>query len=156
MREADLPAEPAEAQQEARIPSPDAYARGSERAEDPAPSRPRQTLRLIWRVRGHAPFRDLARAPARRHGALGARLLPGDPSQPPSVAYAVPKAVGGAVERNRLRRRLRASVRELESELVPGGRYLLSAGPAALKTNPTELSDALRAVLRAARERAVR
>jgi ribonuclease P protein component len=72
------------------------------------------------------------------------------------VAYAVPKAVGGAVERNRLRRRLRAAVRELESELVPGGRYLLSAGPAALKTNPTELSDTLRAVLRAARERAAR
>ncbi|MGZ4756637.1 MAG: ribonuclease P protein component [Acidimicrobiia bacterium] len=107
----------------------------------------------MWRVRGHAPFRDLARAPARRHGALRARLLPGDPDQPPSVAYAVPRAVGGAVERNRLRRRLRATVRELESELVPGGRYLLSAGPGAMKTTPTELREAVRSVLRDARER---
>jgi ribonuclease P protein component len=57
------------------------------------------------------------------------------------------------VERNRLRRRLRATVRELESELVPGGAYLLSAGPAMTKTTPTELRDSLRAVLRAARER---
>ncbi|MGZ6967631.1 MAG: ribonuclease P protein component [Acidimicrobiia bacterium] len=108
---------------------------------------------MIWRVRGHAPFRDLARAPARRHGALRARLLPGDPDQPPSVAYAVPRAVGGAVERNRLRRRLRATVRELESELVPGGRYLLSAGPGAMNTTPTELREAVRSVLRDARER---
>ena len=78
--------------------------------------------------------------------ALGARLLAGDPCQPPSVAYAVPRAVGGAVERNRLRRRLRATVRELESELVPGGAYLLSVGPALMTTSPTELRDTLRAV----------
>jgi ribonuclease P protein component len=152
MREADLPAEPAEAQQEARISSADAYPRGPQRAEDAAPARPLAALRLIWRVRGHGTFRDLARAPARRHGALRARLLPGDPDLPPSVAYAVPRAVGGAVERNRLRRRLRAAVRELDGELVPGGRYLLSAGPAAMTTTPTELRDTLRAVLRAARE----
>jgi ribonuclease P protein component len=153
MREADLPAEPAEAQQEARISSADAHPRGSQRAEDASSARTRSALRLIRRVHGHGTFRDLARAPARRHGALGARLLPGDPAQPPSVAYAVPRAVGGAVERNRLRRRLRAMVRELESELVPGGVYLLSAGPAAMTTTPAELRDTLRVVLRAARER---
>jgi ribonuclease P protein component len=153
MREADLPAEPAEAQQEARISSPDADPRGSQRPEDASPARSRKALRLIRRVRGHGTFRDLARTPVRRHGALGARLLPGDPDQPPSVAYAVPKAVGGAVERNRLRRRLRAMVRELESELVPGGAYLLSAGPAAMNTTTTELRETLQTVLRAARER---
>jgi ribonuclease P protein component len=70
------------------------------------------------------------------------------------VAYSVPRAVGGAVERNRLRRRLRAMVRELDVELVPGGQYLLSAGPAAMKTSPVELRDTLCAVLRATRERA--
>jgi ribonuclease P protein component len=57
------------------------------------------------------------------------------------------------VERNRLRRRLRATVRDLESELVPGGRYLVSAGPSAMKTTPAELTETLRTVLRAARER---
>jgi ribonuclease P protein component len=153
MREADLPAEPAEAQQEARISSTDADPRRTQRAQDATSSRPRQAVRLIWRVRGHATFRDLARAPARRHGALGARLLPGDPNDPPAVAFAVTRKVGGAVERNRLRRRLRATIRDLESELVPGGRYLVSAGPGAMKTTPTELTDTLRTVLRTARER---
>lgn len=152
MREADLPAEPAEAQQEARISSADADPRGSQRAEDAAPSRPRPSVRLIRRVRGHGTFRDLARTSARRRGALGARLLPGDPSEPPAVAYAIPRATGGAVERNRLRRRLRASVRELESELVPGGRYLISAGPAVSALSPAELRATLCEVLRAVRE----
>ena len=56
-------------------------------------------------------------------------LLPGDPAEPPSVAYAVRRAVGGAVERNRLRRRLRATVRELEPELEPGGALPRQRGP---------------------------
>ena len=152
MREADLPAEPAEAQQEARIPSADAHPRGTQRAQDAASARPRPAVRLIWRVRGHATFRDLARAPVRRHGALSARLAPGNPGDPPRVAYAVPRAVGGAVDRNRLRRRLRATVRDLEPELVPGGAYLLSVGPALMTTSPTELRDTVRTVLRRTRE----
>lgn len=68
------------------------------------------------------------------------------------MAFALPRAAGGAVERNRLRRRLRAAVRALDDELVPGGRYLISAGPAAMKTSSPELHEMLRAVLRAARE----
>jgi ribonuclease P protein component len=80
-------------------------------------------------------------------------MLPGDPGRPPSVAYAVPRAVGGAVERNRLRRRLRALVAELHPDLVPGGCYLVSAGPAAMSATPPELRAALRTVLVAATER---
>ena len=90
--------------------------------------------------------------PARRQGALGARLLPGDPSEPPAVAYAIPRAVGGAVERNRLRRRLRATIGELEPELVPGGRYLVSVGPAVSTMSPADLRSTLRDLLRAVRE----
>jgi hypothetical protein len=41
-------------------------------------------------------------------------------------------------------------VRELEAELVPGGSYLLSAGPAAMNTTTPELRDTLRTVLRSA------
>ena len=152
MREADLPAEHSEAEEEARIPAADAHPSGTRGPQDASPSRPRPAVGLIWRVRGHASFRDLARAPVRRHGALSARLRPGDPAQPARVAYAVPRAVGGAVERNRLRRRLRAAVRDLEPELVPGGAYLLSAGPALMTTTATELRDALRTVLRAVGE----
>jgi ribonuclease P protein component len=70
------------------------------------------------------------------------------------VAYAIPRAVGGAVERNRLRRRLRAVVRELEPELVAGGAYLVGAGPAAMTATPAQLRDDLRTALRAAAARA--
>jgi ribonuclease P protein component len=45
------------------------------------------------------------------------------------VAYAVGRAVGGAVVRNRLRRRLRAAVFEL-GPLRPGA-YLVGAAPEA-------------------------
>ena len=154
MREADLPAEPAEAQQEARIQTSDAYPRGAQRAQDASSARSRPAVRLIWRVRGHATFRELARAPARRQGALRLRMLPGDTATPPSVAYAVPRAVGGAVDRNRLRRRLRAAVRDLEPELVPGAAYLLSAGPAAMTAGPAELRSTLSTLLSALREHA--
>jgi ribonuclease P protein component len=153
MREADLPAEQPEAQEEARIPVADAHPRGARRSEDPSPARPRPAVGLIWRVRGHAAFRDLARAPVRRHGALSARLVPGDPGTPPRVAFAIGRPVGGAVARNRLRRRLRAALRALQPELVPGGAYLVGAGPAAVTATPAELRDALRAVLREVRER---
>lgn len=154
MREADLPAEHSEAQEEARIPAADELPRGTSRVEDAPPARSRPAFGLIWRVRGHATFRDLARAPVRRRGALSARLARGYADDPPRVAYAIPRAIGGAVERNRIRRRLRAVVRDLEPELVPGGAYLLSVGPALMKTSPVELRDEVRGLLRSAREQA--
>jgi ribonuclease P protein component len=59
--------------------------------------------------------------------------LPGDSTEPPKVAYAVGRHVGGAVVRNRLRRRLRAVSTELEELLrQAGGAYLISAGPDAV------------------------
>ncbi len=98
-------------------------------------ARARPALGLICRVRDHATFRDLARAPARRHGALRARRFPVTRRPPPQRGVrGQPRAVGGAVERNRLRRRLRAMVRELEVELSRAAEYLLSAGPAAMTT----------------------
>jgi ribonuclease P protein component len=44
------------------------------------------------------------------------------------VAYAVSRSVGGAVDRNRVRRRLRSIVRD--AGLAPGA-YLVSVSPAA-------------------------
>ena len=51
---------------------------------------------------------------------------------PPRVAYGVGRAVGPAVQRNKIKRRLRAVVRDLEGEggLAPGpGAYLVSVRP---------------------------
>jgi ribonuclease P protein component len=54
-----------------------------------------------------------------------------DPAAPSArVAYAISRAVGGAVDRNRLRRRLRAIVRD--TELAPGAYLVAVSPPAAL------------------------
>jgi ribonuclease P protein component len=54
-----------------------------------------------------------------------------------SVAYAVSRAVGGAVERNRVRRRLRAIVGG--TELAPGA-YLIAVAPSAAQLPFEELA----------------
>jgi ribonuclease P protein component len=60
--------------------------------------------------------------------------LPPDPAvdpTPPRVAFAIGKSAGGAVVRNRIRRRLRAGLRELAAQgHLPAGTYLLGASPA--------------------------
>ena len=56
--------------------------------------------------------------------------VPGEPDAPTRVAYTVGRKVGGAVVRNRVRRRLRAVVREARELLRPGA-YLIGAAPEA-------------------------
>ncbi|HEX2117914.1 MAG TPA: ribonuclease P protein component, partial [Acidimicrobiales bacterium] len=59
-------------------------------------------------------------------------------------AVAVTKASGGAVARNRIRRRLRAAAAELlRAGRLPSGTYLISAGPEAARTPWVELVAAL-------------
>jgi ribonuclease P protein component len=57
--------------------------------------------------------------------------------------------VGPAVDRNRIRRRLRAAVRECTTDLAAGGAYLLEADRAVLSTAFTDLCDAVAAAVRA-------
>jgi ribonuclease P protein component len=65
------------------------------------------------------------------------------------VAYTVGRKVGGAVERNRLRRRLRALVADLAPQLAAGA-YLIGAAPEAASLSSGELgarvSEAVEAV----------
>lgn len=63
------------------------------------------------------------------------------------VAYAVGRRVGGAVERNRLRRRLRAVVAELSGVLSPGA-YLVSAGGEAARLGHEELKRVVAGAMR--------
>ena len=62
-------------------------------------------------------------------------------SEPPRVAYAVGRGVGGAVVRNRVRRRLRAATRAHADELVPGRAYLVSTAPAAAASSVRRALD---------------
>ncbi len=81
----------------------------------------------VWRVRDRATMQALRRSRRRvRRGPLTVTFAPGESGGPPQVAYAIGRKVGGAVVRNRLRRRLRAIVAELAPALRPGA-YLLGA-----------------------------
>lgn len=76
----------------------------------------------------------------------------GPPSEPPRVAYAVGRRAGGAVARNKIRRRLRAATRAHAAELEPGQAYLVGAAGSPAQTTYAALSDSLHAALRALRE----
>jgi ribonuclease P protein component len=78
----------------------------------------------------------------------------GPSSEPPRVGYAIGRGVGGAVVRNRVRRRLRAATRVHAGELLPGHAYLVGTGPAAANRSYAELSSTLGEALRALREEA--
>ena len=74
------------------------------------------------------------------------RFLP-LPDGPPRVAYAVGRRVGGAVVRNRLRRRLRHVVHDLAPELASGA-YLVAATSAASALDAPSLRRLLGELLR--------
>ena len=73
---------------------------------------------------------------------------------PPRVAYAIGRRSGGAVDRNRLRRRLRPLVREHADRLRPNYQYLVGATPAALRAPRSELAGAWLSLIERAHEAA--
>lgn len=113
------------------------------RGSEVAPARPR-----VWRITDRATFQDLRRSGRRaRRGPLSVTWLPaasGGPADPPRLAVAVPKAAGGAVLRNRVRRRLRAAMRTVVATGdVPAGAYLIGATAAVAEMPWSELCSAL-------------
>ena len=93
---------------------------------------------LIWRVERRDTFEALRRARRRRQGPLTVSWVPGDPTEPPRVAYTIGRRVGPAVVRNRLRRRLRMLMREAAPRLRPGA-YMIGASPEATSLTFSEL-----------------
>ena len=93
---------------------------------------------VVGRIRKRTTFRALARPDGRATSgpvavSFSARVRETEAAPlagVPVVGYAVGRAHGGAVARNRLRRRLRAAVREAAPSL-PAGAYLVRAEPTA-------------------------
>lgn len=86
----------------------------------------------LWRITDRRSFDDLRRHGRRcRRGCVVVTFVPPAPGAaagPPRAGFAVGRQVGGAVVRNRVRRRLRAGLRHLLAEgALPPGTYLVGA-----------------------------
>ena len=69
-------------------------------------------------------------------------LAPAPPGSPPArVAFAVPRRVGRAVDRNLIRRRIRSILGDLPQDRLPVGAYLIAVRPGATPLSFSELSD---------------
>ena len=158
MGETSLPTEQPQACEAPRVPAPDVDARRAGHPGGAPPQGPPPAVRL----RGPAAFAALARDGRRvRRGTVTVTWVAGDPAEAgssggsgsgsPRIAYAVGRRAGGAVVRNRIRRRLRAIVREvaLTGQLRPGD-YLIGAGAPAATLPYQELRTTVIDALRAA------
>jgi len=106
---------------------------------------------LIDRIRERDTFVRLRREGTRvRIDPLWCSSVPDPNVEPPRVAFAIGRAVGPAVVRNRLRRRLRAL---LVNSAVPPGIYLFGATPKACELTFDELEQSLTELLTSAANR---
>jgi ribonuclease P protein component len=137
--EAHVPTQQAEASQAARFSAAHADPRRPGHRPGTAPEGSRPTVGLIGRVSDRATFDALRRDGRRaRRDPVTVLFLPetGAPAGVATdvrVAYSVGRRVGTAVERNRVRRRLRAAMRDIERQrggLRPGA-YLVLVRPEA-------------------------
>jgi len=72
--------------------------------------------------------------------------------RPPRVAFAVPRRVGSAADRNRIRRRLRAAVARCQADLRPGCAYLFDADRTVLTMSFDAIMESMAQLLRGAVE----
>ena len=94
---------------------------------------------MVGRVHGRNAFLAFRRSRQRvRRGPITVTFVPSASDDRARVAYAIGRKVGGAVVRNRLRRRLRAVVGQLGPDLPPGA-YLVGATAEAVPLSFGEL-----------------
>jgi ribonuclease P protein component len=119
---------------------------------------------LIWRIRERSVFARLSQDGVRaRAGVLWCTFLLDPSASPPRVAFAIGRAVGPAVVRNQVRRRLRAllsaapdqtgSTGSSESALPPGW-YLVGGRPAVAARSFLQLSSDVDALIASIRSQA--
>lgn len=144
--EAHVPAEQAPTGQEARLPPAHVDPGGSTDHQGQAPAGPSEAQRLIGPIGDRRTFESLQRRGVRASaGPLTVVLLPEPGSTTLRVAYAVGRKVGGAVVRNRVRRRLRAALTDLGRVpgALPSGACLVIVRPAASEVGYQELRESL-------------
>ncbi len=114
---------------------------------------------MIGPIQDRATFATFARGRRARCGPLRLRFVPSEASSDPAginsarVAYAINRKVGNAVTRNRVRRRLRAALSELERSnpnALLSGSYLFSADAIVTKLPFAEVRGLVDSVLQRA------
>jgi ribonuclease P protein component len=146
--EAHFPAEQSRPQAPARIPVPLGDAGRPQGAEQPPGARPQEAQRLVT-IRKRADF--LAANRGRRTSTPGFVLLVRDrkDSDPAiRVGFTVTKKIGGAVVRNRMKRRFRALAREIMPvKGMPGSDHVMIGRAAGIERDygllKSELAGAL-------------
>ena len=125
---------------------------GGSRGGVACPSEAPVSRRPVGRIRHRAVFAALRRPAGRaQSGPVRVSWVPDGLDEPfPQVSYAIGRKHGGAVQRNRLRRRLREAV--ARSELPPGA-YLVAAEPSAQTLGFAELVAAVGSAMNSAATR---
>jgi ribonuclease P protein component len=155
--EADLPAQEAAPRKGARLSRPDEDHRGAAGAGQATGARSQATHGLIGERGAHPPRlvmlsrpQDFAaiqgRGTARSHPLLFARFLRTD-LETTRFGLSTGRKLGGAVVRNRVRRRLREALRVMAPSFQPGWDVLIIARPALVAADHDALVDALRRLL---------
>ena len=157
-READVPTKHPEAGQDPRFPTTDVHqgrtcGPAGEAAQGATPSEHVTTVTPVDRVTSRRAFASLQRTPKRAGvGPVWVSFVaatdlaaPIRPDQP-QVAYAISRRFGGAVQRNRMRRRLRAAVRDRRAPLTSGA-YLVAVSRSAADASYPQLARQLDAAL---------
>jgi ribonuclease P protein component len=130
-REAHLPTEQPSSCPQARLSQPDEHPGRPSCVEGPPRQGSPQAVGLIWRIRERDVFARLSHDGRRaRAGVLWCSYLHDPSASPPRVAFAVGRAIGSSVVRNRVRRRLRAALSGTQpAGQLPPGWYLIGARP---------------------------
>jgi ribonuclease P protein component len=156
--EEDVSAQEARAEARARLHGPHGFEGRSPRARS-SPSQGAQaahrlttegheTVPVLPMLRRRADFEAIGRrGTARSTPLLVLRWLRTERDDT-RIGLSTPRTLGGAVQRNRVRRRLRALLRErLGTRIGPGWDLLLIARPAASEASQADLASALDALL---------
>jgi ribonuclease P protein component len=135
--EAHVSTQQPEASQAARLSAADADPRRAGHRPGTAPEGPRPTVGLIGRISDRATFDALRRDGRRaRRDPVTVLYLPAPGAAANGdvrVAYSVSRRVGTAVDRNRVRRRLRAAMHDVDRDGggLSSGAYLVVVRPEA-------------------------
>jgi ribonuclease P protein component len=158
IHEEDVSAQEALAQARARLHGPDGDEGRSSRARSSSSQGAQATHRLtadhpekavpvLPMIRRRADFEAIGRhGTARSTPLLVLRWMRTDRAES-RVGLSTPRTLGGAVQRNRVRRRLRSVLRERIGRIGPGWDFLLIARPAAGDASQAQLGEAIDALL---------